>query len=150
MGDDEVVVVDAQAAARRVRYSQLFLSASPGVAATILPGAPPYTTTLTLENPSSEPIAWQASVPSFDGWLTLGAAKGQQLSGETSYGQPAYATVNISPTGLANGLYLSTVTVTGTQASGTQIILMQKVQVSVASPKANVSHRPGSPSCFRK
>ena len=61
---------------------------------------------LTLINPSSQPVQWQATVVRGDAWLSIGPA-----SGIAAYGNPGALMLRTSSTALGAGLYFGTVRV---------------------------------------
>lgn len=123
--------VDAHAAVRQALLSDLRLSRS-RIAALSAQAAQPYTTSLTLENPSGELIFWQASVTGGSQWLSLGQAAGR-ANASIRYGEPAQVSVVISPTHLAPGDHSGALTVVGTRSNGSKVNLPVPVDLFVRS-----------------
>ncbi len=93
-------------------------------------GAPAFTHTLTLANPSSEPLAWEAQVVSGRSWLTLSVP----VSGTVRYGRPGALTAVVSPTALSRGSYTGTIRTVGRRGDGGQTVREWPVRLSVSDP----------------
>jgi len=118
--------LDAEAAVRRAVRSDL-LTSSAQISGLVETGAPAYTETLTLGNPSGELIFWQASVNSGNDWLSVPPAAG----GSLRYGEPATLAVQIAPTGLPAGDYTGSVRLVGTRSNNSQVSLTIPVNLRV-------------------
>jgi subtilisin family serine protease len=124
--------VDAEAAMRRGLQSDLELSTS-SIHLLAEPESGPITKMVTLSNPSSASLSWQASVSSGGNWLSLSRTTGDQLpSGVIQYGVPAQITLKIYPQGLLPGRYVETITVEATRSTGTKIVERITVELQVA------------------
>ncbi len=93
-------------------------------------GAPAFTQTLALANPSGEPLAWEAQVVSGRSWLTLSVP----MSGTVRYGQPGTLTAVVSPTALSRGSYTGTLRTVGRQRDGAQTVREWPVRLTVSAP----------------
>jgi hypothetical protein len=120
-------LLDAEAAARRALRSNLTVTAS-NTAQLLTPGTAPYTVTIAIENPSSEALDWQATLPNEE-WLTTQNA----LSGTISYGAPVHLSLMISPTNLSPGQYGGAVTILGTRRDASQIAHVININFVIAN-----------------
>jgi len=120
-------LLDAAGAARRTLRSDLRLRAD-ALGQLLTPGAAPYTVTIALENPSSEPLNWSAAVPKVD-WLITHTI----TNGVLAYGRPATLSLVISPTHLAPGPYGSAITILGTRADSSHVSRVVNLNFTVAA-----------------
>ena len=65
-------------------------------------GVAPFTTTLSLSNPSSRPATWEAALPNAD-WLHFADTESRTISGTVAYGAPVHLSLTISATDLLTG-----------------------------------------------
>lgn len=91
--------------------------------------ASPYTRTIRLENPSLNPLTWEASLINAPTWITLPHATSGTVTGAARYGEPGHVQMVITPTALAVGNYSVTLRVVGNLGDGNSTI--QDVQVIV-------------------
>jgi len=125
--------LDVQAAVRQALLSDLQPSRSQ-ISELALAASQPYSETLSLSNPSGEPIFWQASVISGNDWLALQpAARTPSAGGSIRYGEPAQLSLIISPTLLLANDYAGAVRVTGNRTNGSQVSLTIPVALYVRS-----------------
>ena len=108
--------LDVHAAVRQVLESDLQLAQTLN-ARNLPPGSPSYELAVVLENPSTDPIDWQASYITETTWLTTTSV----LMGKASYGAPATVSMVISPTNLAPGIYTASVKFSGTRSDASRI-----------------------------
>jgi subtilisin family serine protease len=93
-------------------------------------GDSPHTTTIRLDNPSGEPINYEAGLVGEPPWLhLLGADNEGRVQGTARYGEPAYLSFVISPTTPISGLQRATAQITGTR--GSQVVTQQQVAVEL-------------------
>ena len=119
--------LDVQAAVRQALLSDVRTSRAQ-ISGLVVVGAPAYTETLTLDNPSGDPIFWQASVTDGNDWLAV-----QNASGGTRYGEPTQLPLRLSPTLLPIGDYAGALRITGTRTNNSQVILTIPVDLHVRS-----------------
>ncbi len=74
----------------------------------LVPGAPPYTVTLRLDNPSHTGLDWQAELIAGNNFIDFHHAISDTLAGTVAYGDPAYLSLTISPTNLLTGSHAAT------------------------------------------
>ncbi|RME63803.1 MAG: hypothetical protein D6790_04160, partial [Caldilineae bacterium] len=122
--------LDVYAAVRRALVSDLRLSRSQ-VSHLLATHSPVLTESVTLSNPSSEPLTWEATPSGGTGWLALQGEGGQNPGGSIRYGQPAQLTFTISPTHLAAGNYHGDIAITGRRANSSSVVLKLPVTVQV-------------------
>jgi hypothetical protein len=92
-------------------------------------GAAPYTQTLRIENPSLNPLMWEASLIDAPDWVQLVAATGGQVTGSARYGEPSHLPIVIAPETLSAGNYSVRLQIVGNLGDGNQVI--QNVQVNL-------------------
>lgn len=132
--------LDVHAAARRAEPSDL--ETSPKRFDFLLKeGAEIFTRTITLSNPSSEPITWQASISGGSHWLTLAS----DTSGSVHYTQPIQLPLAISPTQLLPGRYTGSVSVRAERSNGSQIVFSLPVALTIVE----TVHRYHLPAVYR-
>ncbi len=97
-------LVDAHAAIRSLLMPELTPSTNE-LGYILSPGASPFSTTVTLQNPSSRTIAWSAELTGESDWIRLVSEEGFPVDGLAAYGAPAYITLEIAPQQLVTGSY---------------------------------------------
>ena len=97
-------LLDVAAAVRTLLPSDLTLS-QPAVSAVVPIGAAPLTATIALANPSLEPIVVTGTLVGAGNWVSATSFTGASFVTSIRYAQPAYVTLNFSPTGLLTGTY---------------------------------------------
>jgi subtilisin family serine protease len=118
-------LLNVEKAVRSASSATLHIGALPP-AREISLGAPPYTVTIPLENPSLEPLAWRATIPAFS-WLSAVS----EISGTIRYGTPGSLLLEIRPTALPVGEYGSAITIVGTRLDGTQVTKVVNINFTV-------------------
>jgi len=113
-------LVDAEAAVRRLVRSDILPSAAI-VGRTVNLGAAPFTTTVVIANPSSDPLTVNGTLAGAGDWFTVTGAVGAAFTVDIQYGAPAYASVAISPTNLVTGTYSGAIGLTATRTDGTPL-----------------------------
>lgn len=102
--------IDAHLAVRRALSPSFRGSEAPWMQATVQ-GAQPYSITMTLQNPSLQPLAYQVTIPRGVSWLRFPG--GATANGVVRFGQPAPLAMTVDPAGLRAGVYSATVPVAG-------------------------------------
>jgi thermitase len=82
----------------------------------------PYTVTVRLENPSGEPINWEAGLVGNPSWVKLAGAVSGVVIGSVRYAAPDYLSFVISPTTALTGVYAATAQIVGNRADNTQVV----------------------------
>jgi hypothetical protein len=85
-------------------------------------GAAPYTQTIRIENPSLNPLAWEASLIDAPDWAQLVGATDGKVTGAARYGESSHLQMVISPTLLSTGNYSVPVQIVGNLGNGNQVI----------------------------
>lgn len=122
-------LLDMAAAVRRTLASAVIFN-PPAVGATLLPGAPPFTTTVLVENSSLVTVSVTGTVPTTD-WLRVVNVGGSSIAGTVGHGQPLYFTLAISPTHLITGAYNSTLDLHLTDGAGARSIAQLPISIAV-------------------
>lgn len=99
---------------------------------TIAEGTAPYSATVTLSNPSFDPIEWEMRWQEKN-WITNADAN----SGTIKYGETDTLQFLITPATLSPGSYSSTITVAGTRSNGTKITQRVKVNIVIEETSTN-------------
>jgi hypothetical protein len=118
--------VDAEAAIRRGIQSELRLSAT-SLQLLAEHGDGRGNQMVTLSNPSSSALSWQAWKSNGGDWLSLPGT----TSGSVHHGGPAQIIPGIEPQGLLSGRYTGTITVEGTRSTGAKITQTIHVELQV-------------------
>ncbi|MCL4859152.1 MAG: S8 family serine peptidase [Caldilineaceae bacterium] len=114
--------IDIQAAARRLMRPDLQLSYT-GFSYSAPVGAPPYTASVRIDNPSGQPIAWEAGLLRPQPWMKLvGADDAGIVHGDAEYGKPGRLTFRIAPTGTLPGVSNATTQIVGTRNDTSQVV----------------------------
>ncbi len=85
-----------------------------------LQGAEPYSITMTLQNPSLQPLSYQATIPRSTSWLRF-ANGSATANGSVRFGQSAHLALTVDPSGLRDGAYSTTVQVVGTAPNNSRV-----------------------------
>jgi len=105
------------------------INASPTeILAIVAPNQPMMTRSVLLENPSLQPIGWQAQVLAGSRWLSLTPP----ISGTLVYPATAFLSLTMNAAGMSPGTYSGLVRITGSGGSGGQQVDIY-VQLQVVS-----------------
>jgi hypothetical protein len=120
-------------AALRLLLPKDLLPAETQITDVVASGSAQYTRTLRLENPSLNPVSWEASLVNAPRWAQLANASSDSVTGTARYGEPGHPSLVISPTHLITGNYSVTMRVVGDLGSGDQITHEVRVNVAVGA-----------------
>lgn len=99
-------------------------------------GTEPYSLTLTLENPSIEPLSFVATFAQPVDWVTLTNAEIYSPSAAVRFGEPQYLTMRIDPSALITGSYSSDLTVLVSDDQGDLVEAREvPIRLSVGMPR---------------
>lgn len=140
--------LDLQAAVHRLLPSELQLSQnSLRIQYSAGNALPTQQQTIRIENPSGEPLAWEAGLLNPPTWVKLvGANDSGVVQGEARYGQPGHITFAFSPQEVSPGIYETTAQIVGTRSDTSQVIRQVRLELSILNTQnyLNLVMLPGS------